>query len=84
MGETITASTRVDYLPISTAFESVTIYWYDSGTLHKLAGARGTVMVKWYDGNRYKFAIGYVGESGIKPGTAYRADESGKLVELAA
>ena len=48
------------------------------------AGDRGAVMVKWYDGNRYKFAIGYVGESGIKPGTAYRADESGKLVELAA
>jgi hypothetical protein len=34
--ETATASTRVDYVPISSAFQSVTIYWYDDGALHKL------------------------------------------------
>lgn len=41
MAEAITAVTRVDYTPISTAFESATIYYYDDGVLHKLLGARG-------------------------------------------
>ncbi len=40
--ETVTASTRVDYTPISDVFESATIYWYDDGVLHKGLGARGT------------------------------------------
>jgi len=40
--ETIVASTRVDYTPISDTFESATIYWYDDGILHKGLGARGT------------------------------------------
>jgi hypothetical protein len=41
MAEAVTAAARVDYTPISTAFESVTIYYYDDGVLHKLLGARG-------------------------------------------
>lgn len=45
MAETITASSRVEYLPVSSAFESVTLYWYDDGVLHKLTGARGTFSV---------------------------------------
>jgi hypothetical protein len=45
------------------------------------AGDSGAVMVKWWDGKRYKFAIGYVGEGGIKPNTPYKADAKGKLVE---
>lgn len=44
--ETITASIRVDYTPISSAFESVTIYYYDDGLLHKITGARGNVTFK--------------------------------------
>lgn len=43
--ETITAMTRVDYNPVSSLFESLTIYWYDDGVLHKLLGARGTAQV---------------------------------------
>jgi hypothetical protein len=43
--EVITAATRVDYTPISAAFESATIYWYDDGVLHKGLGARGTAML---------------------------------------
>jgi hypothetical protein len=42
MAEAITASTRVDYTFISTAEESLTIYYYDDGALHKLTGARGS------------------------------------------
>lgn len=41
--ETITASTKVEYSPVSTGFESVTIYFNLDGVLHKLTGARGTV-----------------------------------------
>lgn len=40
--EVITAAVRVDYVPVSAAFESSTFYWYDDGVLHKAFGARGT------------------------------------------
>ena len=42
MSETITASTKVEYKPISTAFESATIWASYDGVLHKLIGGRGT------------------------------------------
>lgn len=41
--EAITAVTRVDYTPISTAIESVSMYMYADGLLHKLLGAVGAV-----------------------------------------
>lgn len=41
--ETITAGVEVEYLPISTGFESLTIYMNLDGVLHKGLGARGTV-----------------------------------------
>jgi hypothetical protein len=44
--ETITAGVRVDYTPISSAFSSASIYWYDDGLLHKIIGARGDVNFK--------------------------------------
>lgn len=44
MAETIVASTRVEYAPVSSSQESVTIYANESGTLHKLTGARGSVV----------------------------------------
>ena len=44
------------------------------------AGDRGTVQVKWWDGERYRIATGYVGEGGIEANTPYRV-EGGKLVE---
>ena len=50
LAETETADTRVDYTPISSAFESVTIYWYDAGVRHKVLGARGTVSFKLTSG----------------------------------
>jgi hypothetical protein len=44
MGETIGAT--VVYKPVSTGFESLTIYFYKDGILHKMTGARGTVSLK--------------------------------------
>lgn len=46
MAESISAGNRVEYTPISNSFESATVYYYDSGVLHKLLGARGTVEFK--------------------------------------
>lgn len=43
LSETIVASTSVTYAPISAAFESLTIYYYADGILHKYKGCRGTV-----------------------------------------
>lgn len=43
LSETVTASTKVDYKPISTGFESVSIYFNVDGVLHKITGARGDV-----------------------------------------
>jgi hypothetical protein len=42
MDETITAATDVEYGPISTAFDSASIYFEHDGDQHKLLGARGT------------------------------------------
>ena len=42
MGETITASTKVEYKPISAAEESLTIYGNWDGVQHKMLGCRGT------------------------------------------
>ena len=42
MAQTLTATVRADYLPISTAMGFADIYWYDDGVLHKMIGCRGT------------------------------------------
>lgn len=44
--ETITAGSRVEYLPVSQSIESASIYYYDDGVLHKLLMARGDVAIK--------------------------------------
>lgn len=41
--ETNTPATKTEYAPVSTGFESGTIYFNMDGVLHKLTGARGTV-----------------------------------------
>lgn len=50
----------------------------DRGTA--TAGDSGIISVKWYDvdGDRYRIAVGYVGEDGIEPDVAYRVN-NGKL-----
>ncbi|MBY0243186.1 MAG: hypothetical protein K2X55_28160 [Burkholderiaceae bacterium] len=62
--EVITASTRVDYVPVSTNFESVTIYWYDDGVLHKLLGARGSASLKMSVGEKPVLSFKFLGLDG--------------------
>ena len=73
LAETLIAVTRVDYTPITNSQESVTIYWYDDGVLHKLAGARGTVKFDLQSGNRpammFSFSGLFTTPTAATPGT---------------
>lgn len=50
LSETITATTRVEYAPITLSQESASIYYYLDGVLHKLLGAMGTVETTFDEG----------------------------------
>ena len=45
VAEVITASTKVEYTPITDNIEAVTLYFDVDGTLQKMRGARGTVVI---------------------------------------
>jgi hypothetical protein len=47
------------------------------------AGYSGLICIKYWDAEkeRYRIAVGYVGEDGIKPGVKYRLDDNNKFVE---
>jgi len=45
------------------------------------AGDAGILNIRWWDGNRYRFGIFYVGEDGIEANTLYRC-ENGKAVKV--
>ena len=59
--ETLTATFRADYTPISTAFKSCTIYWHDDGLLHKATGCRGNVVFKIGVGQRPVMSFSFTG-----------------------
>jgi hypothetical protein len=46
LAQTINAAVSVSYQPISTGFESLTIYFNQDGVLHKALGCRGSMSVK--------------------------------------
>lgn len=61
MGETIVASTSVTYAPVSTGIESVTLYYYQDGTLLKLTGARGNASCQMDAGGVPKMSFTFTG-----------------------
>jgi hypothetical protein len=64
--ETLTAVTRVDYIPISTSFEWVDIYVYFDGVLHKMLGCRGTATLDFSAGAVPKIKFSFKGiDAGI-------------------
>jgi len=61
LAEAISAGARVEYTPISSAFESATIYYYDDGVVHKLLGARGDVEFKMNVGEKPVMSFSFRG-----------------------
>lgn len=60
----LTTPSRVEYVPISVTFESVTIWYYVDGVLHKLLGCRGTFEVKAGVGERPVLSFRFIGLDG--------------------
>jgi hypothetical protein len=48
------------------------------------SGDYGTLAIRWWDGNRYRLAVAYVGEDGIEPNVAYKLDDAGRFVKVTA
>lgn len=62
--ETVTAGQRVEYLPKTDTLDSASIYYYDSGVVHKLLGARGDVSIKAGVGDRPTLSFRFLGLDG--------------------
>jgi hypothetical protein len=45
------------------------------------AGVEGTIIIKYWDGKRYKYKIGYTGED-VKPNTKYRLNDKNEFEEV--
>jgi len=70
------------YRGTATAGESGTATAGESGTA--TAGNYGEIRIQWWDSKaqRYRTKIGYVGEDGIKPDTAYRLNDNHELEKV--
>lgn len=62
--ETIIPGARVEYLPISAAFPSLTLYWYGGGVIHRIFGARGTAELDMSAGARPTMKFSFTGIDG--------------------
>lgn len=62
--ETISDGARVEYNPISNNEESVTIYYYESGVIYKLLGARGDFELDMTSGNKPALKFSFIGIDG--------------------
>lgn len=69
-GETIVAATSVTYAPVSTALDSVTIYYYQDGVLQKLLGCRGTITGTFAAGQIGKLNFTFTGHLATETDTA--------------
>lgn len=61
MAATVSADERVDYLPVTDAQESATVYYFDSGVLHKLLGAKADVQINAKVGEIARASVTYRG-----------------------
>jgi hypothetical protein len=44
------------------------------------AGDRGIIQIRYWDGNRYRVRVGYIGENGLEAGVPYVLNEEGEFV----
>ena len=61
LGETINVGTSVIYAPVSTGFESCTIYRYNDGKLQKYTGCVGNLQCNFTTGGFFLFTFNMVG-----------------------
>jgi hypothetical protein len=59
--ETLTATIRTDYTPITNAIKSCTIYWHDDGLLHKATGCYGNPTFKLGVGDIPMLSLSFTG-----------------------
>jgi hypothetical protein len=45
------------------------------------AGDEGTIIIKRWNGKRYKFSVGHIGEDGLLPNVAYKLDSDGNFIK---
>lgn len=77
----------IQYLPVSSGFESLTIYMYLDGLLHKMPGARGTFTVSGEAGGYAKAQFTFTGQyvapvDAALPTTAKFERQTPAMVEL--
>lgn len=61
LAEVVAAGTKVTYTPISTGFESVSLYFHLDGVLHKFTGSRGSVSMAFNARAIPQFKFTYTG-----------------------
>jgi hypothetical protein len=64
MAEVVTASTCVEYSPVSSEMDSITIYYYDDGVVKKALGCMGTFEMAMGEGERPVFKFSFTGIDG--------------------
>lgn len=77
----------IQYLPVSSGFESLTLYMYFDGVLHKLTGGRGTFRVSGEAGGYAKAEFTFTGQyvapiDSALPTTARYERQTPAMVEL--
>ena len=70
LSETTVADTSVTYAPVSSSFDSATIYCFYDGTRHKITGARGSVSFNFTAGQFAVASFNFIGIYNAPDGTA--------------
>lgn len=53
-----------------------------AGNYGTATAGKGTLIVRRWNGKRYKFSVAYVGEDGIEPNVPYRLNAEGNFVKV--
>jgi len=61
LSQTVVSSVSVTYAPVSSSFDSATIYCFYDGTQHKITGARGTVSFNMTAGQFAVASFNFIG-----------------------
>lgn len=73
--EVVTASTSVEYTPVSASFKTLTIKYSADGVIHTATGCMGTVTINQPEGDRPTLQFSFVGtDSGSAAAAAPTAD----------